>query len=154
MTRIWGESLEYLMNFFGVIVILGVVWFLYQKGVIQNLRFPVIKYKFTFNHSSTKGKLNVRYGKYNGVTNYLFKVKPGEPMEFHYDVSVEEGSLAVTFGKGKEKVFTKEWFESEKGTISFTPKTQTYFVVITGKHTKGSCSIQLTEVKETEKIES
>lgn len=143
--------MDFLLNILGVIVILGIVWFLYEKGIIRNIRFPIIKYKYTFNHSATNGKLRLTYGKYNGVGNYPIRIEPGEKMEFHYDVKVEEGSLVLAFGRGKEKLFDREFFESEKGKLAFTLNKKVAAIAVTGKYTKGSCAIRV--VRENEERE-
>ncbi|GAB3801730.1 hypothetical protein [Virgibacillus kimchii] len=136
-------------NLIGIIIVLGVVYILYEKGYIRNVRFPVIRNKFVFNHSSTKGTLRLSYGKYNGGNNYLFTVQPGQPTELHYDVEVAEGSVVLSIKMGKEIIIDKEFEQSEKGKVSFVPERSKYILAVTGKHTKGSCDIQFQRVPET-----
>ncbi|WP_164219267.1 hypothetical protein [Virgibacillus sp. YIM 98842] len=136
-------------NLIGIIIVLGIVYILYEKGYIRNVRFPVIRHKFVFDHSSTKGTLRLSYGKYNGGNNYLFSLKPGQQTELHYDVEVEEGSVVLSIKMGKEIIIDKEFKESEKGKVSFVPQKSKYILAVMGKNTKGGCRIQFQPAAET-----
>lgn len=48
------------MEFIGFLVVAGIVYFLYQKGLVKNVRFPMIKIGFITNHLKNN-QLRLRY---------------------------------------------------------------------------------------------
>ncbi|MFD1412385.1 hypothetical protein [Oceanobacillus jeddahense] len=135
------------MELIGILITAGIVYFLYKKGVIKNIRFPVIKVGFVTNHLKNK-QLRIRYKKFNGISNHIFVVGTNQNVHFDYDVVVEEGSLELIFRQRRDVVFHKEFHQSEKGSFSFTSSRKNCMLLVTGKHTKGSCQVALDRADE------
>ena len=126
----------------GIAIVVGIIFILYKKGIINNIRFPIIKNKFVYDHHSN-GNLSLSYGKYNGVSNYPFFLQPGHNTKFRYQVEVQEGAVELTFKVGNEVIFNKEFFRNEEGDFSFVSDKKTGILIVTGKYTKGSCNVQI-----------
>lgn len=131
-----------MINIIGSILLLVIVLILVQKGKVKNIRYPIIKNKFVYDHHENR-QLKVSYEKFNGVDNYPFFLQPEQQTDLHYDIDVQEGAVELTFKIGKEIVFNKEFHESEKGSISFIPDKKSGILLVTGKFTKGGCNVSV-----------
>ncbi|MEK4304334.1 MULTISPECIES: hypothetical protein [Oceanobacillus] len=135
------------MELIGFLVVAGIVYFLYRKGLVKNVRFPMIKIGFITNHLKNN-QLRLRYKKFNGISNHVFMVGTSQQVQFDYDVAVETGSVELTFRQRRNVIFQKEFHDSEKGFFSFTSSQRSCSLLVVGKHTKGSCHVEFDKVDE------
>lgn len=127
-------------NVIGVAFVIGIIYFLYRKGVIKHFKFPIVRNNLVVKRG-LNGKLTMSYKTFNGMENHFYFMTPSQTYTLNYDIKVNKGSLILKCGKGKDVLFEKEFTEDEQGVIPFTARHKRYSVLVIGNYTGGGCTV-------------
>ena len=119
------------------LVILIIVFVLYEKRFLRKRK------AILFKHKKTPKKFGASYKLYDGFDYYHFRLKKGETVTIHYEVSVEKGSLKMEWKDAENSFFQQEFNEDEKGSFTIVTSRRLHSLRLEGIHTKGGCNITI-----------
>lgn len=125
----------------GVILVIGIIYFLNRSGIIGNIRFPIIRFGFTHKHTLSEAKQT--YTLYNGINKYPFMLTKTCHLTLNYKVTNKKGSLIIKFVDGNNVVFNKEFTTEGEGAFTYTPNSHMQIVTFIGSFAQGSCEVEV-----------
>lgn len=125
------------MEWIGGLIVLAVLYFLHQKGIIRLRRSIKLFYKYK---QSLSG-IDISYKKYDGFDYYYFRLKKGQKITVFYEVTVESGSLRLEWKDSKRTYFNKLFQENDSGHFTYESSKRLHSLKLDGKDTQGGCRV-------------
>ncbi|MGG1876529.1 hypothetical protein ABDI30_02920 [Paenibacillus cisolokensis] len=120
------------------VIIMLVIVILLKLGVLQ----LTTKKNYVFKR---KGKeLSFRYQKFDGFEYHYFWFGKGAEVTLTYEVTVEEGELALEWISGGKIIWQQSFTSNSEGSFTTQLTRRYHSVRVVGRQTKGECRIRFT----------